>query len=78
MLYTVMQTALQKIDEHFENMQQRLWGEAPQIPHSPSHKIVYIINQANVVEKKSASSNKDCVAMSEAHQTPLNKRQTLW
>ena len=45
-----MQTALQKIGEHFENMLSMSGGLRPPDPHLPYHKIVYIINDANVVE----------------------------
>ena len=49
-----MQTALQKIGEHFENMLSTSGGLCqPQAPNLPSHKIVYIINDANVVETTS-------------------------
>ena len=74
-----MQTALQKTGKHFENTLSMCGGTSPPIsPFSLSHKIVYIVNDANVIEKKSPSSNKNCVATSEAQQTPLNERQTLW
>ena len=46
-----MQTALQKIGELFKNMLSTSGGLCPPDPHLPSHKIVYIINDANVVEK---------------------------
>ena len=46
-----MQTALQKIGEQFENKLSTSVGLRPPDPHLPSNNIVYIINDANVVEK---------------------------
>ena len=48
---SVMQTVLQKIGEHFENMPSMSGRLRPRDPPLPSYKIVYIINDANVVEK---------------------------
>ena len=73
-----MQTALKKIGEHFDNMLSTSGGLRPLDPLFLSHKIVYIINDVNVVNTQPASSNRDYVATSEAYQTPLNKCQTLW
>ena len=47
-LESVMQMASQKIGKLFINMLSTSRGRTP---HSPSHKIAYIINDANVVEK---------------------------
>ena len=64
-----MQTALQKIGEHLENMLSR-----PPIYH-PTR--LYILSMMRTSLKQPASSNRDCVATSESYQTPLNERQTL-
>ena len=74
---TVMQTALQKIGKHFENMLSTSEGRSPPDPPSPSHKIVYIINDVNVVEKNRQAVT-EVVWQCLKPIRPLNERQTLW
>ena len=70
-----MQTALQKIGEHFENTLSTSGGQSP--PFTISQDSAYY-QWCKSRWKKSPSSNRDCVATSEAHQTPLYERLALW
>ena len=73
-----MQTTLQKIGQHFENMVSTSGGAKPPRPPIYQPTRLYILSMMRTSLKQPANSNRDCVATSEAYQTPLNERQTLW